>query len=314
MKTLKKSFFIVLSLVLISMINSPYSFASERYKMIFIVKSMDNPFWDMMIEGAKMAAKDLNIEMKCLGPVKPFNVEEQIRFIEDGITMGIHAVVVVPADSRGIVPGIEKAKKSGLVVVTPNTKALGSDVTTWTGVENEGSAYVIAKYVLGSLGGKGDIIILEGAPGAQTVMDRKKGFERAIKEFPGIKVIASQTARSSRVEGMRVMENLLQQFQKIDAVLAANDEMALGAIEAIDATGRLNKIKVSGFDMNNDALKAIKAGRLFVTGAQRPEAQAYWGVVAAYLALKGMPCPKEIVLPCPVVDKTNVDYYLKMAK
>ena len=97
-------------------------------------------------------------------------------------------------------------------------------------------------------------------------------------------------------------------------MLAANDEMALGAIEAIDATGRLSKIRVSGFDMNNDALKAIKAGRLFVTGAQRPEAQAYWGVVAAYLALKGMPCPKEIVLPCPVVDKTNVDYYLKMAK
>jgi ABC-type sugar transport system substrate-binding protein len=107
---------------------------------------------------------------------------------------------------------------------------------------------------------------------------------------------------------------LLQQFPKIDAVLAANDEMALGAIEAIDAAGKLKNIKVSGFDMNNDALKSIKAGRLLVTGAQRPEAQAYWGVVAAYLALKGMPCPKEIVLPCPVVDRTNVNYYLKMAK
>ncbi len=314
MKTLKKLILILFGLVLITTINYHHSLGAERYKMIFVVKSMDNPFWEMMIEGANMAAKDLNIDIKCLGPVKPFNVEEQIRFIEDAITLGVNAVVVVPADSRGIVPGIEKAKRAGLVVVTPNTKAFGVDVTTWTGVENEGSAYTIAKYVLNALGGKGDIIILEGAPGNQTVMDRKKGFDRAIKEFPGVKVLASQTARSSRVDGMRVMENLLQQFPKIDAVLAANDEMALGAIEAIDAAGKLKNIKVSGFDMNNDALKSIKAGRLLVTGAQRPEAQAYWGVVAAYLALKGMPCPKEIVLPCPVVDRTNVDYYLKMAK
>lgn len=286
----------------------------KKYRMIFIVKSLDNPFWDMMIDGAKTAAKDLGIEIQGLGPVKPFSVEEQIRFIEDAITKGMDAVVVVPADSRGIIPGIEKARKAGLVVVTPNTRAFADDPPTWSGVENEGSAYEIAKYVLKALGGKGNVIILEGAPGNQTVMDRKKGFDRAIKEFPGIEVLASQTARSARVEGMRVMENLLQQFPKIDAVLAANDEMALGAIEAIDAVGRLDEIRVSGFDMNNDALKSIKEGRLLVTGAQRPEAQAYWGVVAAYIALKGMPIPKDIFLPCPIVDNTNVDYYINLAK
>jgi ribose transport system substrate-binding protein len=286
----------------------------DKYRMVFIVKSLDNPFWDMMIAGAKNAAKDLGIEIEGLGPMKPFNVEEQIRFIEDAITKGVDAVIVVPADSRGILPGIEKARKAGLVVVTPNTRAFADEPPIWTGVENEGSAYEIAKYVLKTLNGKGNMIILEGAPGNQTVMDRKKGFDRAIKEFPEIKVLASQTAKSSRVEGMRVMENLLQQFPKIDAVLAANDEMALGAIEAIDAVGRLKQIKVSGFDMNNDALKSISQGRLLVTGAQRPEAQAYWAVVAAYISLKGMPAPKNIFLPCPIVDKSNVDYYLKLTK
>jgi ribose transport system substrate-binding protein len=291
------------------------SIAKEnKYRMIFIVKSLDNPFWNMMIAGAKNAANDLGIEIEGLGPVKPFNVEEQIRFIEDAITKGVDAVVVVPADSRGILPGIEKARKAGLVVVTPNTRAFADEPPTWTGVENEGSAYEIAKYILKTLKGKGNVIILEGASGNQTVMDRKKGFDRAIKEFPEIKVLASQTAKSSRVEGMRVMENLLQQFPEINAVLAANDEMALGAIEAIDAAGRIKEIKVSGFDMNNDALKSISEGRLLVTGAQRPEAQAYWAVVAAYISLKGMPIPKDIFLPCPIVDKSNIDYYLKLAK
>ncbi len=90
--------------------------------------------------------------------------------------------------------------------------------------------------------------------------------------------------------------------------------MALGAIEAIDAAGRLGEAKVTGFDGNNDAVRSIAEGRLVATGAQRPDAQAYWGVVSAYIALKGMPTPKDIFLPCPIVDKGNVDVYLKMIK
>ena len=87
--------------------------------------------------------------------------------------------------------------------------------------------------------------------------------------------------------------------------------MALGAIEAIDAVGRLAEIKVSGFDGNNDALRSVKEGRLFVSGDQRPDAQAYWGVVAAFMALKDMPCPKDIYTPAPLITKHNVDKYLK---
>jgi ribose transport system substrate-binding protein len=287
---------------------------AKRYKMVFIVKSMDNPFWDMMLEGAKTAAKDLNLEIKGLAPIKPNNVDEQLRMIEDAITMKMDAIVLVPADSKGIIPGIEKANRAGIPVMTSNTRAFGGKVIGWAGAPNEDSAYTIAKYFLETLGGKGNVIILEGLPGAQAVIDRKTGFDRAIKEYPNVKVLASQTARSSRVEGMRVMENLLQQFPKIDGVICANDEMALGAIEAIDAAKRLKEIKVSGFDANNDALKSISEGRLVATGAQRPDAQAYWGVLGAYMHLEGYPVPKDIYVPCPVVDKSNVGEYIKGIK
>jgi ribose transport system substrate-binding protein len=287
---------------------------AKKYKMVFIVKSMDNPFWDMMLEGAQNAAKDLNLEIKGLAPIKPNNVEEQIRMMEDAITMKMDAIILVPADSKGVIPGIEKANRVGVPVMTSNTKAFGGKVIGWAGAPNEESAYTIAKYFLDALGGKGNVLILEGLPGAQAVMDRKTGFDRAIKEYRNVKVLASQTARSSRVEGMRVMENLLQQFQKVDGVLCANDEMALGAIEAIDAAKRLKEIQVSGFDANNDALKSIAEGRLLVTGAQRPDAQAYWGVLGAYMYLEGYPVPKEIFVPCPAVDKTNVGEYIKRMK
>ena len=158
------------------------------------------------------------------------------------------------------------------------------------------------------------MVILEGVPGSLAGIDRKKGMERAIKEFPNVKLLTSQTAKFSRVEGMRVMENILQQFPHIDGVLCANDEMALGAVEAIDAAKKLKEIKVSGFDGNNDAFKSIAEGRLIVTGAQRPDAQGYWAVLAAYMHLEGYPVPQMIYVPCPIVDKSNAEAYLSKIK
>jgi ribose transport system substrate-binding protein len=184
-------------------------------------------------------------------------------------------------------------------------------VATWTGAQNRDVGYDIAKYGLEVLGGKGDVIILEGTPGNQTAIDRKQGFDDAIAEYPDINVLASQTARYSRVEGMRVMENLVQRFPKIDLVIACNDEMALGAIEALDGAGRLDKTMVTGFDANNDALKSIAEGKMLATGDQRPDAQGYWAVVAAYCYLEGMPVPKDIYLPAPVIDKSTVAEHLK---
>ncbi len=102
--------------------------AAKRYKMVFIVKSMDNPFWNMMLEGAQMAAKDLGLEIKGLAPIKPNNVEEQIRQMEDAITAKMDAIIVVPSDSKGIVPGIEKANRAGIPVFTSNTTGLWREV------------------------------------------------------------------------------------------------------------------------------------------------------------------------------------------
>ena len=280
---------------------------SKKLKMTVIVKSMENPFWDRTIAGAKEAGKDLNIEIEALAPIKPYNVEEQLRFMDNAITKRHDAIAIAPGDSLGIIPGIEKASKAGLVVTTLSSDAFGGPVTAYSGSPNFESAYEVGKYLCAQLKEGSKVIILEGTAGNEVAIERKRGFDKAITDSQKkIQVLTSQTAKFSRVEGQRVMENLLQRFPEIDAAFCANDEMALGAVEAIDAAGRLAKIKVCGYDGNDDAKASIRKGRMLVTADQRPDAQGYWGVVAAYIAIKGMPVPRKLYIPCPLVTKETL--------
>lgn len=301
---MRKKTFVVFVLVIIASLVTVSSLSATTWqktpRIVFIVKGMQHPFWQKMIEGAEQAGKDLGMKVTGRAPVKPYDVLEQIRIMEDAITQKVDAIIVVPADSKGIVPGIEKANKAGVLVGTSNTKAAGGDVLGWAGADNFDAAYEVAKYLLNKMGNKGNLIILEGTPGNQTATDRKAGFDAAIKKS-NLTVLASQTANFVYEDGMKVMENLLQQFNKIDAVIAANDPMAIGAIRAMEAANRLKGILVAGFNGDDDAIDAIKKGKMLVTTAQVPQSQAYWAVLQIYMKLKGMPVPKEVNVPTELI-------------
>ena len=169
-----------------------------------------------------------------------------------------------------------------------------------------------AEYMVKKLDSKGKVVILEGTPGASTAQDRKRAINDVLKKSPGIEVLASQPALFQRAEGMKVAENLLVRFPKIDAILACNDEMALGAIQAVEAAGRQKEIMVSGFDANNDAIKAVAAGKLVVTLDQQPELQASKALEALVQYLKGEKNVQErIVTDATLVDFANVAQYVK---
>jgi len=227
-----------------------------------------------MHEGAKKVAEENNIDLIYLAPTKPYNLEEQTRLVEDLIEKKVDGIVLVPVDSAGIVPVIERVNKAGIPIALANTNATGGDVVTFSAIENYEAMTLVAEYMVEKLGKKGKVIILEGTPGSQTAIDRKKALDDVLAKYPDIEVLASQTAEFQRAKGMQVMENLLQTYPEIDAVLACNDEMALGAIEALDAAGRLEGTLVSGFDANDDALKAVYEGRMVVTCDQQPGKQA----------------------------------------
>lgn len=287
--------------------------AARKYKMVFIVKTMQSPFMLRMIDGAKRAAKDLNIDMQCVAPNTPFSTEQQISLMENAIAKRVDAIIIAPSDSQAIVPGIMKANQKGVIVATPNTKALGGNVLTWTGVENYQVGFTLGTKLAESLSGKGKVILLEGIPGSSTSTERIAGYKDALKKYPGIEIIASQTAHFNRAEGMRVMENLLQRFPQFDGLGSADKEMLLGANEAIKAAGRKG-IKMVGFDVDNDILQAIKDGEVVATGDQQEYSQIYLAVFACWAKLKGYDVPKEMALPLAIVDKNNVDSYLARFK
>ncbi len=284
------------------------------YKMVFIVKSLQMPFFLSMIEGAEQAADDLGIDLDSVGPTEPYNTAQQLDLIDNAIAMGVDGIIITPADSNAIVRGIQKANEAGIPIATPNTKAYGGEVLTWIGVENFEVGYGLGKYLADSLDGKGNVVLLEGTPGSSTAEERQAGFVAAFEEYPDINILASQTANFNRSEGMTVMENMLQRFPEIDGVGAANKEMIMGALEAAKAAGRAEEIKMVGFDVDSDVLTAVKDGDVIATGDQQEKTQAYLGVLACWTKLKGHNIPKEQYLPLKIVDKSNLHEYQDLMK
>jgi ribose transport system substrate-binding protein len=282
------------------------AFAQAKPKIAFFVKNVTNPFWKACRIGAEKAAKDFNLDLEVVAPTKPDNIEEQTRLVEDWIVKKPDVFVFVPVDYKALVPSIQKANKAGIPVVNYNNVMTDIEKVTFIGSDDEVFEYEICKYLFKSIGGKGKIIHIDGVPAAITAQNRKKGFERAVKEFPGIEVLASQPGQYRRLPAQQVFENLMQRFPEIDAVVSANDDMAVGIVEALHAAGRGGKTKVVGIDGIPDAIQAIAEGKMFATVDFSGHDQSYLAVQAASRLLKKESIPKEILLPVFIIDKSNV--------
>ncbi len=279
---------------------------AKSYKFGLVTKALNNPFWELMHEGAKAVAAENNAEILYFAPTTANNLEEQTRLVDDLITQKVDGIVLVPVDSEGIIPAIERANAAGIPVALANTKANGGEFITFSAVENYDAMLEVAEYMVEKLGGKGKVVIIEGTAGAQTAIDRLKAINDVLAKNPDIEILASQTAEFTRAKALEVMENLLQTHPEIDAVIACNDEEALGAIEAMDAAGRLEGTLVSGFDGNSDALKAVTAGRMTVTMFQNAPAQAGDAVQALLDHLAGKPVEERIRTGAVLIDSTNI--------
>ena len=289
------------------------AFAAEAvrdYNFVFIVKSMQFSFMLSMIEGAEAAAALVpNINIKCIGPETPYSVEEQIQLVEQAITDGVDAIMIAPADSTGIIPAIEKANQAGIVIATPNTKAYGGNVLTWVGVDNYTVGYELGKALCDELGGKGDIVLIEGTAGNSTSTERVDGYLAAIAEYPEITLLDSQPADFNREKGMTVMENFLQRYPKIDGVGSINKDMTMGALEACKAVDRLEEMIHVTFDVDSDCLDAIDNGEILITGAQEEKSQVANTIYACLLAVNGFRVAPEQFIPMTLVTKDNTSLY-----
>ena len=200
----------------------------------------------------------------------------------------------------GLDKGKEKSVEAGIPVITVDRSSNGGEVVSFIASDNMAGGMMAGEFIVEKLGGKGKVVELEGVSGTSAARERGEGFNKAI-EGTDIEVVAKQTADFDRVKGLEVMENILQSQPEIDAVFAHNDEMALGALEAIKASGR--EIMVVGFDATDDAVAAVEAGEMAATVAQQPALIGSMGVETAMKVLNGESIEASVPVELKLVVK-----------
>jgi len=267
------------------------------------LSTLNNPFFVALRDGALQAAQKAGIQLVVLDAQD--RVDKQVADIEDLIQRRVRVLLVNPTDSAAVVPAIQRANQAGIPVITVDRAASGGKVAYHIASDNVAGGRMAAEFICNLLKGRGKVVELEGIPGTSAARDRGQGFNAYLKEkCPGVTVVARQTANFDRAQGLSVMENILQAQRDIDAVFAHNDEMALGALQAIKASGR--KIPVVGFDATPDAVKAVEACEMAATVAQQPAEMGRLAVEKAVELIRGTKAPAQTqFIPVPLKLVTN---------
>ncbi|WP_124728309.1 ribose ABC transporter substrate-binding protein RbsB [Staphylospora marina] len=249
------------------------------------VSTLNNPFFVTLKDGAEQAAKAAGAELVVADAQD--DTAKQLNDVEDLIQKKVDLILLNPTDSKAASSAVEAANKAGIPVITVDRAAEGKDIKILSHIasDNVAGGQLAGEFILQKLGGKGKIAELEGLAGTSAAHDRGKGFHQAVDGKPGVEIVAKQPADFNRAKGLSVMENILQSHPDIQAVFAHNDEMALGALEAVKAAKK--QILIVGFDATEDAVKAVNAGELAATVAQKPADMGKMAVETALKALKG---------------------------
>jgi ribose transport system substrate-binding protein len=266
-----------------------------------------------MQRGAQDAAGGAGIELVVQAAEREIDVEKQMQIVENLLQTAIRVLIVTPSGSREIASAIVKANRAGVPVIVVDTRVDPGaaadnqlDLETFIGSDNYEGGRVAGEYLAKATGGHARVAVLEGIPGHETGDSRLRGFRDALKPHAGMAIVASQPANWERDQGFTVFQNMLQAHPDVDALFAASDLMALGAVEAIAAAGRSGKIRVVGFDALEDARKAIEAGRMEASVAQSPYDMGRLAVESAAKLLKGESVPAEQKVPIALVTKDGV--------
>ena len=240
---------------------------------------------------------------------------KQVSDVEDLIARRVSVILLAPREFEGLTPALEAAKKANIPVILVDREAAGTagvDYVTFLGSNFVEQGRRAADWLAKSTGGKAEIVELTLTPGSSVARDRAAGFKEEIAKYPDMHIIASQTGDASRAKGRAVMENLVQSLgKKITAIYAHNDEMALGAIQALKDAGMKPGagVTVVSVDGERAALEAIQRGELAVTVESNPR----FGPLAFETIEKlrnKQPIPTKILLTDRLFDKTNAAQFV----
>jgi ribose transport system substrate-binding protein len=265
------------------------------------ISTQNNPFFVELKDGAQKAAAAAGLQLVVVDAQD--DPARQISGVEDLIQKKVGVILLNPTDSSALAGAVQSANNAHIPVVTLDRAVDGANVASHIASDNLAGGAMAAKFLSQQLQGKGNVLELQGVPGTSAARDRGKGFDDEAQK-DGLKIIAQQPANFDRAQGLSVTENLLQAHPDANAIFAQNDEMALGALRALDSAKHGN-ILVVAFDGTPDGIKAVKDGKMAATVAQQPGEIGRLGVETAQKLLSNQSVDKSVAVPLKLVTKDS---------
>ncbi|WP_413366931.1 sugar ABC transporter substrate-binding protein [Lysinibacillus sp. 3P01SB] len=273
-----------------------------------VLKTLSSPYWKYVEAGAKKAGEELGVHVTVVGPSSEKQLLEQVNMLEDQLSQRPSALLVSPSQPEAVVNVLETASDSDIPVLLIDTDTNFKGKVTFIGTENYTAGYEGGKE-LAALLEKGDkVALISGALGNPATDDRIEGAKEALQEA-GMKIVAEQPANSDKSEAMSVMENILEKNGDVKGVFAANDDMAIGVLRAVQA--KKLDVKIFGMDGTEEAVRSILDGGLTGTIAQSPYNMGYEGVSNALKAINGEAIPERIDSGIEIVTADSAQEFLK---
>lgn len=290
----------------------PIPTLDKEIKLGYVCKAFENEFWRMQKEGAEAAVKPLNdLGIKYSIDVRAAQGETdeqgQLAVLNDMINKEYDGILLSPISEGNLVPGIENALKSDISMTVVND-AFMPHIGVTVGAWHLEAAELAAEWVNDKIGGEGQVAIVQGLPKAPPARTRTEGFKNWFTEnSPNVEVVAIQNADWDRMKAKETVDIWMKQYPDLKAIYANNDTMAMGALEAVKAAGKLDQVLVVGTDGTSEARKSIKDGELAATVDSFPYYMSQIGTEMLVRKMAGQDVPKVVYSPQAVIDKANVD-------
>jgi ribose transport system substrate-binding protein len=283
-------------------------------KIAVIVSTLNNPWFVYLADKAAAKAKQLGYEARIFDSQN--NTAIETDHFENALASGYNAILFNPTDAEGSIVNVQKAKDAGVPVFCMDREVNSTSAATSQILSDSYSGCVaLGKYFVETMKKKGKYVELLGLVGDNNTWNRSKGFHSLVDNYPGLKMVAQQSADFDRNKAMEVMESILQANPDINAVFCGNDAMAMGAYQALVSAGKAKEVKVFGFDGAPEVIESIKSGNIVATAMQFPEVMAETAAVYADEYFKGKrEFPKKMPVAVELVNKENIDDYSAYGK
>jgi ribose transport system substrate-binding protein len=283
--------------------------ARKRRKTIAVIpKATSHIFWLTVKSGVEAAGREFDVEILWNGPAQETEYSRQMQILDSMISRRVDGIAVAAAERKALLGSLERAAAAGIPLTVFDSGVDSTTYLSFVATDNVEAGRLAARTLAQLIKGKGKVAMLMHAPGSASTMDRERGFTEIIeREFPGIRIVATQYGQSDRAKAMGAAENFLTAHPDLDAIFASSEPSSLGAALAVRSRGLAGKVKVVGFDSSDVILEDLRSDVISAIVVQDPFRMGFEAVRTLVDKLNGKQPPKRIDLPAQVVTKADLD-------